>query len=109
MKRWPVFRGVLSALVAALVACGGALTEPDRSTDGGATPPGPIGDGGPGAAGDGGAASDGGADGGGELVAAMYPVWRLLDLQPQSPRFNQTYDLAAFQGQPLVVYLIEGF
>lgn len=43
------------------------------------------------------------------MVAAMYPSWQLVDLQPRSPRFNQSYGLSEFQGQPLVVYLIEGF
>ena len=47
--------------------------------------------------------------GGGMVLAAMYPSWTLQDLQPASPRANETYGLSAFQGRALVVVMIEGF
>jgi hypothetical protein len=123
MKRWPMFQGVLAALVTVLVACGGAMMEPVGGSGGGtAQAGGGTAAGGSAAAGGaaggaqaggmaqgGGAAQAGGAAGGGMMLAAMYPSWQLVDLQPQSPRANQSYGLAEFQGRPLVVYLIEGF
>lgn len=48
----------------------------------------------------------------GELVAdptapgSMHPNWRLMDFQPQSCGFGQTYGLDAFRGQTLVVVLL---
>ncbi|MDP2274589.1 MAG: hypothetical protein Q8N23_18735 [Archangium sp.] len=56
------------------------------------------------------AGTDAGAnDDAGVGAMAMYPTWQLEDVQPQSPRFSQTYGLSAFAGRPLVVVLLEGF
>lgn len=38
-----------------------------------------------------------------------FPTWQLVDVQPKSSRFNQTYGLSAFLGRPTVVMLLEGF
>lgn len=52
------------------------------------------------------AAAAGGSVGG---QAHMYPAWRLTDVQPRSPRANESYGLDAFLGRPVVAVLIEGF
>ncbi len=85
----------IAGCATALLACGAAsTTQPDS---------------GGGSAGSGGgqAMTDGGAGGG--TGVAMYPTWQLQDIQPASPRFNQTYGLAAFAGRPVVAMLLEGF
>lgn len=115
MSRVSVVHGVLAACVTVLVACGAPML------DAGGTGGVPRGVGG-GMAAAGGAASAGGAAGGsamgggsvngaagGMVLASMYPSWTLEDLQPASPRANQTYGLSAFQGRALVVVMIEGF
>jgi hypothetical protein len=119
MKRLRVIQGVLTASVMGLLACGGAMVAPDAGSGGaaGMTAAGgrAMGAGGGAGAGSGGISAAGGSAGmaasggaGGQLMA-MYPSWQLTDIQPASPRANETYGLAAFQGQPVVVYLIEGF
>jgi hypothetical protein len=37
------------------------------------------------------------------------PTWMLEDIQPKSPRANQTYGLDAFDGNTIVVTLVQGF
>jgi hypothetical protein len=96
---------VLLLTGSALVACGVAAPR-----DGG-------GSGGAAAATGGGSAEGGGvvagggaaATGGGSGAVAMYPSWQLTDIQPTSPRFNQSYGLDAFAGRPVVAVLLEGF
>jgi hypothetical protein len=123
MKQWPMFQGLVAALVTVLVACGGAMMEPSGSAGGTAQGGGMAAGGMPGGGTAGGLAQAGGAAAGGSTaggaaaggaaggmtMAAMYPAWQLTDLQPQSPRFNQSYGLSAFQGRALVVVMIEGF
>jgi len=40
---------------------------------------------------------------------ARLPLWALQDIQPESPRFGQTYSLSEFPNEVLVVLLVEGF
>ena len=40
---------------------------------------------------------------------AALPTWSLLDIQPDSPRFDTTYGLDVFDGQVIVAVLVEGF
>jgi hypothetical protein len=47
---------------------------------------------------------DGGGGGGG-----AYPTWQLQDIQPDSPRYGDTYGLNVFEGKPLVVALLLGY
>lgn len=115
MKRWKLAQGLTAALVTALMACGGAMMQP-TDADGGATAGGAPSAGGSagGALAGGGTALAGGTavaggTAGGMMLAAAYPSWQLVDVQPRSPRANQSYGLSVFQGQPLVVVLIEGF
>jgi len=109
---------VVAAAVTALVACG--AMGPDVRL--GNVPDGGLGSAAGGAAnatGGGASNATGGgvsnATGGGSALvdagalAAMYPSWALNDIQPSSPRATQRYGLSVFQGQPLVVVLIEGF
>lgn len=113
MKSTRLVHGVLVACVAVLVACGAAVNDGGAvdaglgQRTGGGAPDATAG----GAAGQGGGAAGGsvGNAAGGMALAAMYPTWTLTDLQPLSPRANETYGLSAFAGRPLVVVLIEGF
>ena len=41
--------------------------------------------------------------------AVTLPLWKLEDIQPQSPRVGQTYGLDTFTGKTVVVSLLEGF
>lgn len=105
MKRWTSFHGVLALLVTVLLACGGATNDRPGSGGGSATQ---TSAGGTAAGGTAGGSQVGGT-GGGVALATMVPPWQLVDLQPLSPRANQSYGLAAFQGRPVVAVLIEGF
>lgn len=113
MNRVSVVHGVLAACVTVLVACGAPMLDPggtggvQRGAGGGMAAAGGTASAG-GAAG-GSAMGGGNGAAGGMVLAAMYPSWTLEDLQPASPRANQTYGLSAFQGQALVVVMIEGF
>jgi len=42
-------------------------------------------------------------------TAVTLPTWKLEDIQPQSPRFGQTYGLDTFAGRIVAVTLVEGF
>lgn len=110
MSRVSVVHGVLAACVIVLVACG-APTTLDTGGTGGVTRG--TGGGVASAGGTAGGAMGGGSvmngAGGGMVLAAMYPSWTLEDLQPASPRANETYGLSAFQGRALVVVMVEGF
>lgn len=44
-----------------------------------------------------------------DLAALALPGWMLEDVQPLSPRANQTYGLDAFRGKPIVVTILQGF
>ncbi len=54
---------------------------------------------------DGGSAGDAGSS----SEQFGYPVWERADIQPNSPRAQQTYGLEAFRGHTLVVMLFEGY
>jgi hypothetical protein len=111
----------IAGCATALLACGAASTTSQGAGGGTAGSGGGVGGGvamtGGGAGGGvamtgggagGGVAMTGGGAGGGAGVA-MYPSWQLQDIQPVSPRFNQTYGLSAFAGRPVVAMLLEGF
>lgn len=110
---------VTGLALAGLVACGGMEGTGTGGGGGGGTGGGVAAGGGTGggvATGGGtggGSAADagqgGGTGGGGMMVMAQYPSWMLQDVQPMSPRFNETYGLASFSGRPVVVVLLEGF
>ena len=102
-------RRALFTLMGALAACA-SLDAPqgDGGLGGGGQSGGGQG-GGLATAGGAGGGMAGGAGGSGGFAAAVYPSWQRKDVQPQSPRFNQTYGLGVFQGRPLVAILMEGF
>lgn len=54
-----------------------------------------------------GADAPGAGDPGGD--PSVLPTWMLEDVQPESPRANQTYGVDAFSGQIVVVTLVAGF
>jgi hypothetical protein len=79
-----------SIVALALVGCGGGvepMSVPDATEEApdAPQPPGP------------------------DAMAVGLPTWMLEDVQPQSPRFGQTYGLEAFSGSHVVVTLVEGF
>jgi hypothetical protein len=41
--------------------------------------------------------------------AGALPTWKLLDVQPQSPKTGQTYGLETFSNKVVVVTLLQGF
>ena len=51
---------------------------------------------------------DNSSDSGG-ITNSNLPNWSLEDIQPQSPRFDQTYGLETFNGEVLVAMLLQGF
>lgn len=55
------------------------------------------------------APESGAVDGGASEVRYVLPSWQREDVQPQSPRFGQTYGLEAYAGQAIAVVLLEGF
>lgn len=103
----PSMRRAFVTLLGALAACASLeAPQPDAGGAGG----GQANAGGAGGGSAGGMASAAGAGGsGGGAAATMYPTWQLEDIQPQSPRFMQTYGLGVFLGRPLVAILWEGF
>ncbi len=53
---------------------------------------------------------NGDAPGGGmDAAVVRLPTWELQDIQPQSPRFQETYGLTTFGAKVVVVTLSEGF
>jgi hypothetical protein len=44
-----------------------------------------------------------------DAPAVLRPTWRLEDVQPQSPRFGQTYGVDVYTDHTVVVTLVEGF
>jgi hypothetical protein len=42
----------------------------------------------------------------GSSIGAPMPTWQLVDFQPKSAKFNQTYGLEAFKGKVTVVTLL---
>ena len=73
----------------ALAACG---AETQRAQSGGGLPE-----------------VDAGAHDGGPTTQYAFPSWERQDMQPQSPRANETYGLETFRGHTLVVVLLEGY
>lgn len=49
------------------------------------------------------------SDAGAQPASYAYPAWERTDIQPNSPRAQQTYGLEAFRGRTLVVVLLEGY
>ncbi|MBT8492573.1 MAG: hypothetical protein KJO07_05900 [Deltaproteobacteria bacterium] len=55
------------------------------------------------------AATGGAIDAAPDDEPVFLPTWSLLDIQPESPRFDTSYGLDVFQDQVIVAVLVEGF